>query len=81
MPRAINMTNPWLKKNPLMSMWLSGANKVVGSARGQATSAVKRQAKQANAAVSAAVAEQAVAFWTGTLTAPSARPRKRTAKR
>jgi hypothetical protein len=27
------MKNPWLKKNPLMSMWLSGANAVLGRAR------------------------------------------------
>ena len=38
------MKNPWLKKNPLMSLWLSGANKVAGAARGQAAAAVKREA-------------------------------------
>lgn len=38
------MTNPWTKKNPLMSMWLSGANTVLGAARGHATAAAKRQA-------------------------------------
>ena len=27
------MANPWLKKNPFMSMWLSGANAAVGRAR------------------------------------------------
>ena len=27
------MFNPWLKKNPFMSMWLSGANAVAGKAR------------------------------------------------
>ncbi len=27
------MKNPWLKKNPFMSMWLSGANTVLNSAR------------------------------------------------
>ena len=31
------MKNPWLKKNPLMSMWLSGANAMLGVARSQAT--------------------------------------------
>jgi hypothetical protein len=29
------MTNPWLKKNPFLSMWLSGANSIAGSARNQ----------------------------------------------
>ena len=29
------MRNPWSKKNPLMSLWLSGANAVAGAAREQ----------------------------------------------
>jgi len=37
------MSNPWLKKNPFMSMWLSGANKIAGSARSQVAAAAKRQ--------------------------------------
>ena len=41
------MTNPWLKKNPFMSMWLSGANSVAGSLRAQAAAQVKRQAASA----------------------------------
>jgi hypothetical protein len=41
------MRNPWTTKNPFMSLWLSAANRVAGSARGQAAAAVKRQtAKQ-----------------------------------
>jgi hypothetical protein len=31
------MANPWFKKNPLMSMWLSAANAVAGRARGVAS--------------------------------------------
>ncbi|HWL83184.1 MAG TPA: hypothetical protein VNR89_19715 [Roseomonas sp.] len=27
------MTNPWTKKNPLMSLWLSGANAWAGATR------------------------------------------------
>ncbi len=38
------MANPWLKKNPFMSVWLSGANRVAGSVRGQVASEAKRQA-------------------------------------
>ncbi len=55
------MSNPWTKKNPLMSMWLSTANKAAGSARGHATSAARRQigAAQADAA------RQIVDFWSG----------------
>ena len=41
------MSNPWLKKNPFMSMWLSTANRMAGSMRGQATAQVKRQVKAA----------------------------------
>ena len=40
------MSNPWLKKNPFMSMWLSGANKIAGSARSQVAAAAKRQTSQ-----------------------------------
>ena len=29
------MINPWMKKNPFMSMWLSGANTVAAHARNQ----------------------------------------------
>jgi hypothetical protein len=39
------MANPWLKKNPFMSMWLSTANHVAGTLRGQATAQAKRQVK------------------------------------
>lgn len=41
------MSNPWLKKNPFMSMWLSTANRVAGSLRGMATAQAKRQVKAA----------------------------------
>ena len=37
------MKNPWLKKNPFLSMWLSGANTIVGSARGRMTAEANRQ--------------------------------------
>ncbi len=37
------MKNPWTKKNPFMSMWLSGANAVLGRVRGQGAAAVKRE--------------------------------------
>ena len=48
------MSNPWLKKNPFMSLWLSTANRMAGSLRGQATAQVKRQV---NGAVSEATRE------------------------
>jgi hypothetical protein len=49
------MKNPWTKKNPFMSLWLSGANAVANRARGQATAAVKRR--------SGAIAKQATRDW------------------
>ena len=54
------MKNPWLKKNPLMSMWLSGANAVSGAARSRASAEGKRQA----AAMMSEGAKQMVRFWT-----------------
>jgi hypothetical protein len=48
------MANPWMKKNPFMSMWLSGANAVAGRARGQATAQAR-----------AALTKQVTQFWCG----------------
>jgi hypothetical protein len=39
------MANPWLKKNPFMSIWLSTANRVAGTLRGHATVQARRQVK------------------------------------
>lgn len=50
------MTNPWLKKNPFMSMWLSTANRVAGTLRGKATAQAKRQVE---AAITEAIAPPA----------------------
>ena len=68
------MSNPWLKKNPLMSMWLSAANRVAGAVRGQATAQAK---PQVNAAVAQATREN-VKRWSATAAPPAA---KKTAKR
>jgi hypothetical protein len=56
------VTNPWTKKNPFMSMWLAGANAVLGRVRVQATAKAR-----------AALTKQ-VAQWSGTrLTKPKRR--------
>lgn len=60
-------------KNPFMSMFLSGANKVAGSARAQATAAVKREAAKNT--------RQMTKAWTDALLPKAAVPRKKTAKR
>ena len=54
------MKNPWTKKNPFMSMWLSGANSIAGAARGHAHAEAKRQAT----AFTNEAAKQVADFWT-----------------
>jgi hypothetical protein len=39
--------NPWNMKNPSMSMWLSSANRVAGSAHRQASAEARREAATA----------------------------------
>lgn len=63
------MKNPWTKKNPFLSMWLSGANAVMGSARGVAGAQAKRQA----AAMMSEGTKQVGKFWSGSLAAPGAK--------
>jgi hypothetical protein len=58
-----DMKNPWMKKNPFLSMWLSGANAVAGSARGHATAAAKRGT---------------TAFWTAALAPPKPKKKRPT---
>jgi hypothetical protein len=51
--------NPFMKKNPFLSMWLSGANTVWGSARSQVMAEMHRQT---NAAVTQGM-NNVLAFW------------------
>jgi len=67
------MRNPWTAKNPFMSAWLSAANKVANTARGQATAAGKREV----AAIQAETAKQIVDFWSGKSVAPRPKTRKK----
>lgn len=67
------MKNPWMKKNPLLSMWLSGANAAAGYTRGRATAAAKRQAR---AAMSKGM-KQVTDFWAEALTPPAPKKKKR----
>ncbi len=81
------MKNPWTKKNPLMSMWLSGANSIMNRARGQATAAGRQEAN----AIAARGASDVFGFWSKVLgggrkttaaaaaTAPAAAPIKKVA--
>jgi uncharacterized protein YccT (UPF0319 family) len=67
------MSNPWTKKNPFMSVWLSAANSAAGRARGQATSAGKRQVAVAQADVT----RQVLDFWFGKPAKQAGRKRPR----
>lgn len=68
-------TNPWLKKNPFMSMWLSGANRLAGAMRGQTTAQVKRQV---SAAATKATNDNLKTMLGATKPAsPKAKPKKR----
>ena len=67
------MSNPWLKKNPFMSMWLSGANSVANSARGQLAAEAKRQS---SAAITKATSDM-LGAWPG-FTTSSTQTRKKT---
>lgn len=69
------MSNPFLKKNPFMSMWLSAANRAAGTMRGQATAQAKRQI---NAAVTKATNDNLKALLGETVPAsPKAKPKRR----
>ena len=70
------MANPWTKKNPLLSMMLSGANAWTGAARGL----MNAQAKRQQAAAMREGTKQVTGFWTAAMTGatPKARKKKRT---
>ena len=67
------MANPWLKKNPFMSLWLSGANSVANSARGRIAAEAKRQ----SATAMTRATNDVLAAWTEALTGPVPRKRKK----
>ena len=67
------MSNPWIRKNPLMSMWLSAANRSAGTARGKATAAARRQIATAQADAM----RQFLDFWTPKPAKPVTRKKAR----
>ena len=62
-----------LKKNPFMSIWLSEANRIAGTMRGQATAQAKRQL---NAAVTKATNHNLKVLFGGTAPASPKAKRK-----
>lgn len=71
--KEVIVSNPWTKKNPFMSMWLSTAHKMMGSARSQASAAAKREI----ALTQAQAARQVVDFWSGKAAAPAPRTKRK----
>ena len=71
------MNNPWFKKNPFMSMWLSGANSVWNGARGQVMAEARRQ----QAAMMQEGWNQMFRFWSGASAPTVARVAKRRGKK
>ncbi|MGH8808996.1 MAG: hypothetical protein ACREX0_14075 [Noviherbaspirillum sp.] len=67
------MRNPWIKKNPLLSMWLNGANAIAGSVRGCAMAAGQRQM----ATMLTRSTKEMAAFWMSALNAPRTRKNRR----
>ena len=66
------MANPWTKKNPFLSMWLSGANALAGRARSAGAAEAKRQ--------QTGFAKQTARLWSGAWladTKPKAKAKRR----
>ena len=68
------MSNPFTKKNPFMSLWLSGANKVAGTGRGLWQAAARKQ----QSAMIREADKMTTSFWTEALKKPSSRKRRKT---
>ena len=66
------MANPWTKKNPLLSMWLSGANALAGKVRGAGTAEMNRR--------QTSLTKQAASFWSGAGLAAT-KPKPKTKRR
>ena len=62
-----------MKKNPMLSLWMSGANAAWGHARSRAMAEARRQ----SAIMVADSTRQMVRFWTGGLLTPPTRRKKR----
>lgn len=79
-PTMSDLTSLWTKKNPFLSLWLSGANAALGATRGLAMAESQRIAQT----MMTKSMEQMTDFWAAAMTGgfaswptPSSRPRKR----
>jgi hypothetical protein len=69
----MTLKNPWMKKNPFLSMWLSGANAVAGSVRSRTTAEAKRQA----ATMMTKNAKEVASFWINVLSGSAPKKKRR----
>ena len=67
------MTKSGGRKNPFMSLWLSGANKVAGAARGQFMAQARRQQSD----MAREIGRVMGSFWSAPLTPAGKKPRKK----
>jgi hypothetical protein len=69
------MSNPWFKKNPYLSLWLSAYNGIAATALGQAKAHARRQGTQATTAA----ARQIATMWSEAMfgSVPKRRKRRR----
>lgn len=78
------MAQPWLKKNPWMSLWMSAAHRAAGTVRGLAAGTVRGlAAAQAQRQLQAAMTEAtqgSIKLWSAA-SAPPATRNKATRKR
>ena len=67
------MKNPWIKKNPFMSMWLSGVHRAIGASRGQIAGSIQREARKSAGANAEALTGQVLEFWGRAIGGPAPR--------
>jgi hypothetical protein len=72
------MANPWLKKNPFLSLWLSGANAAAGSMRGRISQQARRQGATAVRIMTNAMLDAWTAPW---VSRPSRKKRSKSRSR
>lgn len=65
------------RKNPMLSLWLSGANAWAGAARGLWTAELRRRQAGQQAAAMREATRQAARFWSGAWMRPAAPGRSR----
>ena len=70
------MSNPLTKKNPFMSLWLSGANKAAATGKGLLAAAARKQ----QSAMVRDATKMTQDFWSGILTPSASRKRGKAKK-